>query len=189
MARWGIDIDGVLYDFGASMQHYLHTQGWHEGSLSDPTHWDFHEAWGMDRKEFYRHFDEGVDAGVVFIYGSIYPEALKLMKKLRKKKQYIHICTHRLRNGDRSVHNTMDWLKREKVPFDTITFAEDKTSANVDVFIEDNMKNFLALREAGVGAFLIDRPWNRELDTPHRVFSHEEFYQRARAYLDEKGIK
>lgn len=190
MAAWGIDVDGPLYDFGASMKEYLMSLGWHGPKLTDPEHWDFHVAWGMDKKEFYKHFADGVDAGVVFIHGSVDPDALKILKRLRRRKyDKVNIVTHRGKIGKLSEYNTVTWFRREKIPYDTITFAADKTVVNNDVFIEDNMANFTALRETGVSAFLIDKPWNQDLDTEHRVFSWDEFYERACEELKAKGIK
>jgi uncharacterized HAD superfamily protein len=188
-AFWGIDVDGPLYNFGESMKVYLRTLGWEEGRLTDPEHWDFHEAWGMDKNEFYKHFADGVNAEIVFLEGNVDPDALRVLKKLRRQKQKINIVTHRGKIGNLSEYNTVRWLKRDGIPYDSITFSKDKTIVKNDVFIEDNADNHTALREAGIASFLIDKPWNRYLDTGYRVYSWDEFYERAREELDIRGIK
>lgn len=190
MANWGVDCDGPLYNFGESMKVYLRTLGWEEGRLTDPEHWDFHEAWGMTKAEFYRHFADGVNAGIVFLDGGVDPDAFRILKRLhRRKNDKVNIVTHRAKIGDLSEYNTVRWFKREGIPYDSITFSKDKTIVKNDVFIEDNAENHDALRAAGVGSYLIDKPWNRHLDTGYRVYSWDEFYERAREELDVKGIK
>jgi 5'(3')-deoxyribonucleotidase len=176
--RIGVDMDGVIYSFVDSLRHYLVThKGFEKYDLGESTSWNFFkDNWGMSTVDFLQHFEDGVNAGVVFLHGKPEEGAMKHMRQLREDGHTIHIVTHRS-VGKKSIQNTGEWLHREHIEFDEITFAQDKTTVrDLDVFIEDNIENFLTLEQAGVRSVIMDRPWNRELDTPFRVNGWEEFY-------------
>lgn len=82
------------------------------------------------------------------------------MVRQREQGHTIHIVTHRNDFGAKGIRSTCEWLSRWCVPYDTLSFAKDKTSVPVDVFIEDNVDNVLALQSAGVVAVLMTRSWN-----------------------------
>lgn len=173
----GVDLDGVLYDFGAALRNYLiEHEDFDEALLTYPKVWNFFLEWGLTLDDYLHYYAKGVDAGYVLLEGRSDPMALTCLSLMRDAGHQIHIVTYRT-VGARAVQNTMEWLQRERVPYDTLTFAKDKTIIKTDYFIEDNMENFTALREAGTEAFLLDRPWNSELDTPYRISDWVEFYR------------
>jgi uncharacterized HAD superfamily protein len=100
------------------------------------------------------------------------------MNRLREDGHTLHIVTYRT-VGRRATQNTMEWLQRESIPYDSITFSKDKTIVNNDFFIEDNLDNFHALNRAGIVCYLMDRPWN-EIENVYnrRVSGWEDFYWR-----------
>jgi uncharacterized HAD superfamily protein len=48
-----------------------------------------------------------------------------------------------------------------------------------DAYIDDWGEQFLKCRAAGINAYLIDRPYNQDIDTHYRVYSVEEFIDKA----------
>jgi hypothetical protein len=168
--RLGIDLDGVAYDFAASLRHWLvHHEGHDAERYPDPQTWDFYrDQWGMTLEEFTAHCDRGVDAGVIFVDGDPLPGTRDALRTLKRLGHTLHIVTNRS-FGRRSMENTAWWLHKHDIPYDTLHFAADKTSVRVDAFIEDNADNYLALTAAGVAAFLWDRPWNRQLPAARRI--------------------
>lgn len=174
--RIGIDLDGVAYNFDASLKHYLvENEGFDPADLPDPEGWHFYrDQWGMTDEEFAAHCSKGVDAGVVFLHGDPHAGTADALRRLKAAGHTLHVVTHRT-YGTRSVQNTMEWLQRHGIPFDTITFSGDKTLMEVDAFIEDNTDNYDALEAAGRMPFLIDRPWNRHHADARRVHSWEQF--------------
>lgn len=178
----GIDLDGVCYDFAKSLSEYLvESEGFDPDSLPEPTCWEFYEKdWGLTLDEFLTLFAKGVDAGYVFRVGDPHDDCVEIMRTLHLDHS-LHIVTHRT-IGERGVQNTMEWLFEKQIPYDTITFSRDKTIVKTDLFIEDNVDNFLALEEAGVQAVLMDRPWNQHLDTPYRVEDWCAFYEYVEEY-------
>lgn len=160
--RIGFDLDGVLYDFAGSLRAYLvQYEGFTSDQLPDPTCWEFYEVdWGLSLKEYLEYCELGVNAGEVFSWGWPEAGAAGVIDLLRNDGHTIHIVTHR-KFGRKSATNTELWLNQNNIRYDTLTFAADKTLVNVDIFIEDNVDNYLALQAAGVHAVLMDRPWNQ----------------------------
>lgn len=178
MSRIGVDLDGVCYGFTDSLRQYMvDHKGYDPKDLPDSTSWDFHKVdWNWTTEEFLQHFAAGVDAGVVFLHGAPEEGTVKYIRKLREDGHSIHIITHRA-VGTKSVQNTGEWLAREEIPFDSLTFSADKTVVKTDYFIEDNVDNFLALEAAGTRPVLMRRPWNSYFDTPYEVTTWEQFYE------------
>lgn len=172
MSRVGIDLDGVCYDFSASVREYLcSTIGSHEpGACTDPTRWEFYEDWGLDLDGFLGVCHEGVNAGVIFSHGEPYPYVREAFERIRGAGNSIHIITDRSfgRNGA-SEAATRAWLDRHGLRFDSLTFTADKTIVAVDAMVDDKLANYDALDAVGVDAWLLSRPWNQQDDTRRRV--------------------
>lgn len=177
MSRIGIDLDGVCYDFGAALRHYL--WGWcrrDEASMPEPTRWEFYEDWGLDLKQFLQVCHEGVDAGVIFSWGDPHPGTYDALTALHVAGHTLHVVTDRsFGSHGRSEAATRDWLDRYKLPFDSLTFASDKTVVRTDYMIEDKLANYDALDAAGTKVYLLDRPWNQDGGERRRVHSWTEF--------------
>lgn len=173
----GVDLDGVVYDFVDSLREYLVTHcDFPRYDLGESTSWEFFkDNWGMELADFLRHFEDGVNADVVFTHGEPEPYSVDTIALLRDEGHSIHIVTHRELGC--SVENTARWLRKHGVKYDTLSFSKDKTVVPVDVFIEDNMGNFTALEQAGVRSVLMNRPWNQDLQTDYRVNNWLEFYE------------
>lgn len=183
MARVGIDLDGVCYDFAASLRRYL--WGWHrfeESACPEPTRWEFYEDWGLSLKDFLRMCHEGVDAGVIFTWGNPFPGVTEALSALRRAGHTLHVVTDRsFGSNGRSEAATRSWLDRHRLPFDSITFTSDKTVVRADYFIDDKIENYDALHAAGVEVYLFDRPWNQANGHPRdRVSSFAEFVEKVK---------
>lgn len=162
--RVGVDLDGVLYDFGASVRLYLDSIGRHYGwkdDAAEPHDWNFFEYWGMDRNEFRKICDDGVDAGYIFS-GDIRPHAKEAVNDIAEAGHEIIIITDR-QFGSRPVNShaaTRNWLDMHGIWFDELVFSADKTCVPTDTFVEDKLENYDALVANGTKCFLINRPWN-----------------------------
>lgn len=175
----GVDLDDVCYSFVLAFIHFLvEYKGYRLEDLPYPQTWDVHEEWGMDIQTWLDLFAEGVDAGVIFLHGGPFDGAVEVLTRLRDQGHSIHIVTHRM-VGDLAVQNTMEWLQREGLPYDTLTFAKDKTIIKTNIFIEDSVANWENLWAEGIEAYLITRPHNKHYDTDFRVGSWLEFEQKV----------
>lgn len=170
--RVGIDLDGVCYDFSASLRAYLDASGGlPDGcSYADPRRWEFYEDWGFSLVQFKQLCNDGVDAGFVFSYGDPFPRVAEAFAWIKAAGHSIHIVTDRsFGQPGASAAATIQWLARHELPFDSITFSSDKTVAGVDVMVDDKPENYAALRGAGVDAYLLTRPWNQHVPDAQRV--------------------
>lgn len=194
MANIGLDLDGCIYDFDLQMRLWLKQNGY--GDLNPPTKWKCYEDWGMTFEVWFKEFEDSINSGFMFVEGEPIEGSLEVLTKLKEDGHQLHIVTHRV-FGHRSVHNTMDWIQRVGLPFDTLTFAKDKTIVRTDFFIEDRLENYFELRRAGVDAVVFDQPWNQYWDKDEnyeaivpmydRVFSWEDFYKIIKDNTEEEG--
>ncbi|PZR55244.1 hypothetical protein DNL40_02415 [Xylanimonas oleitrophica] len=173
--RVGIDLDGVCYDFAASVrEHIIRSAGRDPGRLGrhypDPTRWEFYEDWDLTLPEFLDVCHEGVRAGVIFTHGAPFEGVPEAFDRIRAAGHTIHIVTDRRFGGPGLAEAaTLRWLDAHALPFDTITFAADKTIARLDVMVDDKPANYHALNAAGVATYLLTRPWNAHVEDAHRV--------------------
>lgn len=187
----GVDLDGVVYDFTNSLKAYLIAErGYTAEQLPGGCHDDpsatwmfFKDNWGLTSDQFLEYCDAGTDAGYIFTIGDPFPGAVASMNRLRKAGHGIHIVTNRS-FGTRSHHNTSDWLTKHEVPFDSLIFARDKRIIRPDIFIDDYERNFEELWSVGVETWLLDRPWNRHIETPYRVKDWLAFEQQVNRMAD-----
>lgn len=178
--RVGIDLDGVCYDFVASLQQYLLTRDLDPQQLTDAQRWEFYEDWGLSLEEFLDACHRGVDAGVVFSHGSPFPGTVAALRRLQDAGHELHVVTDRSFGAPgASRQATEAWLARHGVPHTSLTISADKTVADVELFIEDRVENYRALDAAGVEVYLLDRPWNQHETTARRVASLDEFADRV----------
>ena len=186
--KLGIDCDGVMYDFAGAFMRWLLKVGWFEerglefpGIHFQPSKWEFYSDWGMSTAEFVDLCDQGVDAGLIFAEGDPYHGCKETIDYLSGEGHSINIITHRM-FGKRSTHNTVDWLKRYEIGFDTITFAKDKTIVDVDLLLDDYEGNWKAALADDTPCVIMDHPWNQHLPAD-RVYSWSQFAD----YIDVQG--
>ncbi len=174
MARIGLDLDGVVYDFAGSLRKWLIDHGY--GTAADfpsTTRWSFYEDWGFSLQEFKGLCDEGVDAGYIFRIGApIDRFRLGDQTRLRQAGHTLHAVTDRsFGRPGASQLATMDWLERHGIWPDSITYTADKASVRLDYLLDDKPENVEALLETGCRAFLRDQPWNQHATHLPRLHS------------------
>ncbi len=181
MARIGWDLDGVEYDFAASVRrtikHFEVVLPNYTETEVEPNNWNFYRDWGMTDGEFVDLCHKGADAGIIFA-GPRRPNGKESMDRLRAAGHTIHIVTDRAfgSHPDVSEKITKQFLQEHGYEYDSLTFSADKTVVETDYFIEDKLENYDALDEIGVGVYLINRPWNHSKnDVRRRVNWHREF--------------
>lgn len=169
--RVGIDLDGVCYNFGASVREYLNHAGirfHHE--CPDPRRWEFYEDWGITLPEFLTHCHRGVEAGIIFTHGDPYPNTREAFQWIKAAGHTIHIVTDRsFGKAGASESATRAWLDQHDLPFDSLTFTADKTCVKLDAMVDDKPENYAALDAAGVDVHLLTRPWNQHVEGARRV--------------------
>lgn len=163
--RIGVDLDGVLYNFGDSVKRYLDHIGqgdvWKSGPTPTPF-WDFYKDWGWTGEEFVRLCNDGADAGFIFS-GPAREHAVESMGRIAATGNGIVIITDRGFGSTPEVSRraTEEWLRQHEIEYDELWFSADKTCAPTDLFVEDRLNNYDALVEAGTKTYLINRAWNQ----------------------------
>lgn len=169
--RVGIDLDGVCYDFSASVREYLCNVAMSHSAArcTDPTRWEFYEDWGLSLGEFLTACHDGADAGVVFSYGEPYAHVGEAFQRIHQAGHSIHIVTDRsFGTNGASEAATRAWLDRHGLRFDSLTFSSDKTVVRIDTMVDDKLSNYDALEASGVKAYLLSRTWNQHDPQPRR---------------------
>lgn len=184
----GFDLDGVLYDFGASVVRYLKSKGLsYSFTGEEPCCWDFYKHWDMPLEYFIDVCNEGADAGYIFS-GPARPNARHIVQSVRDAGNYIVIITDRKFGTTPKVSEeaTRQWLWSHQIPYDELIFSSDKTIRPTHIFIEDKLENYDALAETYTKPVLVSRPWNAtedervRIDTPEHYPAIVELYK---AYL------
>lgn len=170
--RVGFDLDGVVYNFGDSVQRYLEATGqghlWKSGPTPEP-YWDFYKDWGWTGKQFVELCNNGADDGYIFT-GPVREGAVEAFQMVKDAGHTIVIITDRQFGTTPKVSqdHTREWLAQHGIPYDELHFSADKTIAPTDTFVEDKLENYDALDAAGVEVYLVNRAWNQVGRDCHR---------------------
>jgi hypothetical protein len=183
MAKVGLDLDGVYYDFEESFRKFLVWIGVRRREQCPPsTHWNFYENWtddngrGLTLQQFLDYCHQGVNAGFIFTMGSPFPGVAQAHQALKDAGHSLHFITDRSFGlPGRSETATRQWLASHHLHFDSITFASDKTITRPDFMIDDKLENYDAMDSVGCEVYLLDRPWNKDDGSRRRVTSLAEF--------------
>lgn len=169
MARIGIDLDGVVYDFVGSFRHHLITNcGFDPERVKSYERWEFYLDWEMTLEEFLRECHAGANAGIIFNHGDAFPGTREALQRIRDMGHTLHVVTDRsFGEAGTSEAATAKWVAKHLPKIESLTFSPDKTVANVDMMIDDKLQNYDALTRVGVDAWLLDRPWNA---VPHDYY-------------------
>lgn len=80
---------------------------------------------------------------------------------------------------------TVEWLTKNNFPNPTgVIFTKEKVSAaeemGITLFVEDEIRNFWRLTNAGIGCLLMDQPYNRKFDAGlRRIYSLNDIIDRV----------
>lgn len=165
MAVIGLDLDGVVYHFTRTFQRYALARYPELAEFvtdveAEATRWDWFEDWGWCRDRFIIEMEIACASKELFWNAELYESDIpQQIQRLRKAGHKIEIITHRF--TPMSHDATWNCLMRDRIYPCGITFSKDKTAVKTDYFLEDNIDNYEALRDEGVAAFLIDRPYNQ----------------------------
>ena len=186
----GLDLDGVLYNFGDSVKRFLEETDrghlWKSGPTPTPF-WDFYKDWGWTNDQFVEMCNEGVDAGVIF-HGRPRPHAVDAVWKIKNDGHALVVITDRqFGTTPKASHDaTIEWWNYCGFPsYDKIVFSADKTVVKTDIFVEDKLSNYDAITKAGTECWLINRAWNivDDGDSRNRINGIEEFPEKVRTCL------
>lgn len=163
LQRVGIDIDGVLTDerdrpWEKAIENYF--------SLEGPVNsraYDFREVYNLTDEQLWEFYCEMGEN----ILRSLQPwhEARETLCLLKDRGVEINLVTAR---PPEFTKVTAEWLAEHNIPYDNLVHDRDKAPVcrqlKVELFVEDNLENALAIAGCGITVFLIDKRYNRGND-------------------------
>ena len=190
--RIGIDVDGVLADFNEAyirLTTQLTGRDLFPSRPFDITTWNYPESYGYTAEEVSRVW-AAIKADPFFWQGlAPYDTAEDAMRAIHlrwRANDDIYFITSR--PGIDAKKQTENWLRMYwplyTVPPLTVLISSEKglcaQALNLDVYIDDRVENVTDVHfrtEASTRAHLLDQPWNRHLDWPHRVTKLEHMFE------------
>ena len=164
-----IDLDNVVYDFVGAMQRYAEMKL--GGPLPEWTEWNVWTQWGIPEGLWNFLFRQGVEEGAIWEYGDVIPGAVEGLWALSDQEWHIRLVTQRLSHAfghDIAVTSTAEWLKRNSVPYRSLSFTgynDSKANYDAVLLVDDSPTNVLAWNRSNPlrPAIIFDRPWNRDV--------------------------
>lgn len=172
--RLGIDIDDVLFPWFDKAHAACERAGITNGIT--PSQWSCYLDYGVTLEDWLAVMEIATLDGTLYT-GEPYPGAIEALHSLKDAGHTLHIVTARgfFAHGDLIRRHTVEWLRANDVPHDSLTFSKDKTFIRVDAFVDDSWKNVSDLVAAGIPTWMVDAPHNKTTEYPHRVASVSEF--------------
>lgn len=157
--RIGKDLDGCNVGFIEGVNEIRRSQGEEEFT---PGIWHFYRALGMTDQDWVAWCNKAADDGLLFNHEP-YPGAVDAFRRIKRMGHTVVVVTDRTfgRTPQVSQKITREWLNYHRFEYDELHFDADKTRYDLDMMVEDKLENYDALVDAGVDAYLIDRPWNQ----------------------------
>lgn len=111
------------------------------------------------------------------------PNVRKIIKKLKDDGHEIVFITARSNNGFYNPYKTsLKYLENHKIPYDKlIVNGKEKApiclEENIDLFIDDSIKNCKEVARVNIPVLLFDNNYNKNCMLFKRVFSWKEIYE------------
>ena len=160
----GMDIDGVIVDFGSAILPMLSEVCDRPVLYQDLCSWDLGQALKIDEKTM-AHTWQQILGSDLLQHADPIKGAIEGLSTLSKHE--IWLVTSRPVSTQTL---TLSWLHEHKVRYDHIEFNRrgDKYSVSpkFDVFVEDFVEEAYAIAEAGIFTILFNQPWNNPASLP-----------------------
>lgn len=149
-----LDLDGVLADFGGSYKKELVKAGIEIRDCQ--VHWDFSykdkEVWDkvVKSKDFWLNLEPLCDSHLPF-------------------EPVAYISSRQI-----PIEWSQGWLEKNGFPCKPVyhvgkeSKAEAIKATGADLFVDDNLDNFIELNKAGICTYLFDAPYNRKLNVGYK---------------------
>ena len=157
----GFDLDGVLADIATQLLLYIRRSLGIELSLDAFTSENIETCTPVTRDQLVSFFCDPAFFATVPAFAG----ARRALAALRRRGYRLHIITDRFWYGELH-HDTEQWLRRHRLPFDSLRFARKNekkylvSDLGITWFVEDQLSNANVLSEC-CHVLLLDRPYNR----------------------------
>ncbi|GAB6138592.1 5' nucleotidase, NT5C type [Halanaerobaculum tunisiense] len=161
----GFDIDAVLTDEGKGSANIWHQRICNYFDLEEKKKqvYDFTKAYDLQLEEIEEFME--TEGGKIFGQVSPYTKAKEVLTNLQKQGNRIILITAR---EERYNDVTRQWLAEHEIPFDKLIHSQDKAAScqqeDVEAFVDDKLKNLLAIKELEIPVFLMDMDHNHHYE-------------------------
>ncbi|KPV63225.1 MAG: 5' nucleotidase, deoxy (Pyrimidine), cytosolic type C protein (NT5C) [Candidatus Bathyarchaeota archaeon BA2] len=171
----GIDIDGVISNFVKTFARIVKNK--YEIALKEEEIFchDLFQVLGIPEEEAKELIRETLTQDLTLI-----PRARWGINELKQEHE-IYLISARFKDLTTITEN---WLKSKKIPYDKILYLDEgnkhQASLQLDVIIEDNLKDAIGWLGKVKEILIFDHPWNRSLDVKksfHRVRNWSEIVE------------
>ena len=164
----GVDIDGVLADYPRSFVDFINEELGTNYTMDMVDSYDIYECLGIPTEVGVKLKDKYRQSGRKrFI--PVCEGAKEMLQWMRDQGYKIMLLTARPYDKYKRIFaDTMEWLEKNNLPYDSILFDEDKEERllkefgrdKIEFFIDDVVSNTNTISRLGVPCYLITRPYN-----------------------------
>lgn len=184
----GIDIDGVITDLSRFYLDYGAKFAFENNieKISNPNGYEIEEILNLEEGKHIEFWEKYDDYYTKKIYTREF--ASEVIKKLKEEKNEIHLITARNPKEEQSEKWTTDWLKENNIYYDKLEFTTEKVNYcknnNIDLMIEDSVKNILELSKE-ISVICFDTRYNKECQGENitRCYSWYDIYSKIKKYM------
>lgn len=193
----GVDIDNVLSNFSEELlrEYIIHDKEINGNGIVNKNEYIRKKFNWTDEEEkkFYKENIERISTNLKPI-----KNCAKYIRKLKERGFEIYIVTGR-ENGDYSdpYNMTVNWLKKYNIYYDKIFFVNAKNNHsktevclenNISIMIDDSKRLCLDMIKHGITTFIIDTPYNKDVDGSVRVHNWKEIYENIKKYSNRMNV-
>jgi uncharacterized HAD superfamily protein len=164
----GVDIDGVLCDYGSGMIDFINQElGTNYSRKGNIYH--IERELDLDQKVFDNLLHKFREIGGKRTL-PVYPDSSSFLYGLKGMGYSVVLLTARPYDKyPRIFSDTLHWLKDNNLVFDAVLFNENKDETLVNTFgidkvcffVEDTLEQAHSIAKRGIRVFLMDKPYNR----------------------------
>lgn len=171
MLRVGLDCDNVLYPFTDGFARVAERLGLRLASQRPVLRWEFWRDWGLTVDQFNEVFTAGAADGHIFECEDPLPGAVEGVRRLVDAGHEVHLVTARSWPGCEQVCRTATyrWLGLHGFPLHSVTFTDDKTVVECDLFVDDQPDVYRLVDDAGEAVPVL---WHHSSNEGHRSIRH-----------------
>lgn len=164
-----LDVDGVKRNVISPILSDYNKRFNENIQYSDITSFDFAPILNKLEDPYKFYFED--KAFEVFELSSAYEKNISHLVNTLSQKYYIHIVSDQKPSNEKY---TVNWLNKQNIYFDDLTFTANKIDIESDLIIDDKPSTLIMFKEANKQAICYDQPWNSEVDVK-RISTLEEF--------------
>ena len=149
-----LDVDGVLRDCVTPLLKEYNKKYGEDVKYEDVKGWDI-GAYIPKDPHYAKYFTDYPEK--IFRDAPMYnPRTAEILSKIQKHYK-IHIVTHQFKGLE---GHTVEWLHKNNIPYDAISFAKDKSSIDGMILVDDAIHNLEASNSNYNICFT--QPWNTD---------------------------